>query len=141
MRRLVPSLICVLLCGCATPSYTHAVGVAVKCANGIQSSGGAVFRIGPITESGNLGPITESENRPATGTNGDACRHRLTIDKIEDNGVTLTIYVSNSSQKEWKKQIFISYGSQIITVLQGKITVEVSSGRIEASPSRSSGGR
>ena len=77
--------------------------LTMKRENGTSSiSRFRVFRTGRITESGD----------------GAGVRQSVTIDKIADDGVTLTVTlisdIPESPAEESKKQIFVPYGKEII---------------------------
>ena len=100
MIRALSLLACVLLCGCGEPA-APTLHLTIKRDNGSSSvSRFQVFRTGRITES----------------SDGEGVTQRVTIDKIADDGVTLTITLvadlPNAPAEQPKKQIFVPYGTE-----------------------------
>ena len=103
MIRALSLLACVLLCGCGEPA-APTLHLTIKRDNGTSSvSRFQVFRTGRITESGDR------------GRDGEGVTQSVTIDKIADDGVTLTITLvgnlRNAPAEQSEKQIFVPYGA------------------------------
>ena len=71
-----------------------------------------------------IGPITDNADRKS---NGAGTGESVTIDKIADDGVTLTItltiYIPNSPADESKTQIFIPYDRETTVALPNDTTL------------------
>jgi hypothetical protein len=105
MNRLIPLLAAVLLSGCGDgdPVANDPMLILnVKRGNNESLGRYRVSRTGVITESGEGpagGAVTTSET--------------VTIDKIADDGVTLTISLLESDGAESSKQILVPYDKEI----------------------------
>ena len=117
MHRLIPFIVCLLLYGCREPE-ANAPMLYLTLKGAIFNSVGnfRVFR---------TGPITADEDR--NSSSGEGTSQSVTIDKIADDGVTLTvtltIYVPNSPADESKKQIFIPYDRETTVALPKDTTL------------------
>jgi len=109
MRALFTLFLCVFLSSCGEPAAST-LFFTMKSANGTGSEGRfLVSTTGVISESG------------VQGDDGSGRTRRITIDKIEDDGITLTVSLtimeSAKPPRELKKQMFVPYG-QDTTVAQ-----------------------
>ena len=117
MHRLLLFIVCLLLCGCPEPEAKAPMLHLTLKGTKFNSVGSfRVFR---------TGPITGSEDRESSS--GEGTSQRVTIDKIANDGVTLTItltaYVPDSPADESKKQIFIPYDKETTAVLPKDTTL------------------
>ncbi|PAY15573.1 hypothetical protein CKO51_31085 [Rhodopirellula sp. SM50] len=97
-----------VLCGCGEPA-APTLHLTIKRDNGTSSvSRFRVFSTGRITESGDR------------GSDGGSVAESVTIDKIADDGITLTITlvanIPNAPADESKQQIFVPYGTEVTVV-------------------------
>ncbi|CAN5159419.1 hypothetical protein BH23VER1_BH23VER1_03310 [soil metagenome] len=111
LHRIVSLIACLLLCACGDQSaHAPMLKLAVKGANANSVGSHRVFRTGIISESGD----SDSSGRGTT--------QRITVDKIADDGVTLTIQVTDSSADSWERQIFVPYDEEITVDLPNDTT-------------------
>jgi hypothetical protein len=112
MNRIIVLVAAVLLSGCGDPgANAPMLKLTVKRANGESVGQYRVFRTGVITESGEGptgGAVTTSET--------------VTIDKIADDGVTLTINILDSDGGESTKQILVPYDKEISVAISKDAT-------------------
>jgi hypothetical protein len=102
MNRVVPLVAFVLLSGCGDPvANAPMLKLTVKRDNGESVGRYRVLRTGVITESGER------------GANGAVTGGTVTIDEIADDGVTLTITVSDADGGESSKQILVPHDEEI----------------------------
>ena len=117
MHRLIPFIVCLLLCACREPdANAPMLHLALKGTKFNSVGKYRVFR---------TGPIAGGEDR--SSSTGEGVSESVTIDKIADDGVTLTVtltvYVPNSPADESKRQIFIPYGREITVALPKDTTL------------------
>ncbi len=120
MHRLIPFLVCLLLCGCGEPdANAPMLHLTLKGTNFNSVGNFRVFRIGPIT--------TDTADHDSSSGAGTRTRQSVTIDKIAADGVTLTItqiiYIPNSPADESKTQIFIPYDRETTVALPKDTTL------------------
>ena len=105
MRRLIISIACIIMCGCGEPE-SSTLHLTSKRDNGTSSV--SRFRVFYT------GRIAASSDRSSDGA---GISRSVTIDKIADDGVTLTvtltIYIPDSPAEESKKQVFVPYGKDV----------------------------
>jgi hypothetical protein len=101
MHRIIPLLICAIFSGCNT-SIANAplLRLSIKGERGWSTGIFRVQHTGVITESG------------VGNSGGEGISERVTVDKIADDGITVTIEISDSSAEDQRKQIFIPYGEE-----------------------------
>lgn len=99
----LPFIVCLLLSGCSEPE-APLLHLTMKRDDGTSSVLSVrVFRTGPITDSGDR------------GSDGAGVRQSVTIDKIADDGITLTVTlvgIPSAPAQESKEQIFVPYGPE-----------------------------
>jgi hypothetical protein len=105
MNRLIPLVAAVLLSGCGDPdANAPMLKLNVKRDHGESIGRYRVFRTGMIAhdeswEGGADGAVTTSET--------------VTIDKIADDGVTLTITILDSDGGKSSKQLVVPYDKEV----------------------------
>jgi hypothetical protein len=113
MPGLVPFIACLLLCGCrkrdAHPPMLHLAF------HGTNSNSVGTFRIAHI------GPVTKSGSGKSAA--GAAMGHSVTVEKIADDGLTLTVVVSDSSAQNSKTQVLVPYDRKIVVPLTKDTTL------------------
>ena len=112
MNRLIPLVATVLLSGCDDPgANAPMLKLTVKRDNGESVGRYRVFRTGLIAGSG---------ERSAEGA---VTSQTVTIDKIADDGVTLTITIPDSDGEESSTQILVPYDKEISVAVSKDATV------------------
>lgn len=104
MHRLIPLIVFVVLSGCGGDGGENApiLSLRINRDNGNSVGRHRVDRTGVISESGE-GP-----------TDGKVIsRETVTVDKIADDGVTVTVTVLNSDTGESSKQFLVPYDKEI----------------------------
>ena len=129
MHRFIPFIVYVLLCGCGEPEASPMLHLTLKQGDHTKSVlRFRVFRTGRITDSGDR------------SSDGSGISHSVTIDKITDDGITLTVTlttdVSDSPRDESKKQVFIPYGRDV-TIFNLKDTTLIARLERKMKPSNS----
>jgi NAD(P)H-hydrate repair Nnr-like enzyme with NAD(P)H-hydrate epimerase domain len=112
MHRIIPLIVSVLLCGCGDPSAKPPMlKLTVKRSNGTSVGRYRVSHTGLIAGSGDR------------GGDGAVAGQSVTIDKIADDGVTVTITISDSAAGESSKQILVPYDKEITVAISKETTV------------------
>lgn len=102
MNRLVAICGCLVLCGCGDPSAkAPMLTLEVDRQDGTSGSIGRhrIFSTGVLSESGNSG-------------GGQSSSQRVTVEKITDDGVTLSFEMSTSAGENLEEVIFVRYGQE-----------------------------
>ena len=112
MHRLIPLVAAVLLSGCGGDGGENDPLLQLNVKRGNSESIGRyrVSRTGVISESGERGP------------NGAGTSETVTIDKIADEGVTLTISLLDSDRGKTSKQILVPYDKEISVAVSKNAT-------------------
>jgi hypothetical protein len=112
MHRIIPLIVSVLLCGCGDSSANAPMlKLTVTRDNGTSVGRYRVTHTGLIASSG------------GRGGDGAVTGQAVTIDKIADDGVTLTITISDSEAGESSKQILVRYDKEITIAISEEVTV------------------
>lgn len=114
MHRFIVLLVFLLLGGCGDPSATAPMlTLNVENQNGTIHAIGSyrVFNTGVLSESGDV------------DGNGQGESQRVTINKIADDGVTLTFEMSGRSGEEFKREIFLRHNEEIKVDLANQSTL------------------
>ena len=112
MNRLIPLVAAVLLSGCGDPdANAPMLKLNVKRGNGESVGRHRVSRTGVIAESGDRGP------------DGAGTKETITIDKIADDGVTLTITILDADGGKSSKKFLVPYDKEISVAVSKDATV------------------
>ena len=114
MYRLATLLVCVFLCGCVDPS-ARAPMLTLK----LERQDGTSHSIGRYRVF-STGVLSESSDRDDSGR-GES--QRLTIDKIVDDGVTLTFEMSDRSGEGFRQSVLLRYGEETKVDLPNQATL------------------
>ncbi len=113
MNRLIPLVVAVILSGCGDGDpVANDPMLKLKVKRGNNESVGRyrVSRTGVIDETREIGP------------DGAGTGETVTIDKIADDGVTLTIKILDSDGAESSKQILVPYDKEISVAISKDTT-------------------
>jgi len=113
MNRLIPVVLAVLISGCGDGdpvANDPMLELRVKRGNTESVGRYRVSRTGVIDQKRDSGP------------NGAGTSETVTIDKIADDGVTLTIKILGSDGGESSKQILIPYDKEISVAISKDVT-------------------
>lgn len=111
MHRIIPLVVSVLLCGCGDPSANAPMlKLSVKRDNGSSVGQYRVFHTGVIAKLGD------------GGTDGAVRSQTVMIDKIAEDGVTVTVTVFDSDAGESSKQFLVPYDKEITVAISQQAT-------------------
>ncbi len=112
MRQITALIVIVLLCGCTDPSSEGPMlKLTIKRDNGSSVGRYRVTHTGTISDSGD------------GGGEGQSTGEAITIDKIADEGVTVTVTIVDSEDGGSRKQFLVPYDKVITTEIAEKATV------------------
>ena len=111
MQRVIPFLVFVLLCGCRDQNANAPLlKLTVKRDNGSSVGQYRVLH---------TGLIAGSEDG---GDDGAVARQSVTVDKIAEDGVTVTVTVLDSETGRSSKQFLVPYDEEITVAISPEAT-------------------
>jgi len=111
MHRIIPLIVSVLLCGCSDPSANAPLlKLSVKRDNGSSVGQYRIFRTGMVAGGGD------------GGGDGAVATQTVMIDKIAENGVTVTVTIFDSDTGQSSKQFLVPYDKEITVDISQQAT-------------------
>ncbi len=110
MHHFIPYVVCILLCGCGVPKANAPMLHLTVTHDGVGESIGT-YRVS------NTGLVAGS------GDGASTCQ-AITVDKIADDGVTVTISISDSDTGNSSKQFLVPYDKEITVAISKEATVK-----------------